>query len=210
VFPLATKFQQEGEITMSNTQVGLGLPLAGSGMLSSLAQNWWMLLLRGIAAIVFGVLAFVWPGITLLSLTILWGAYAISDGAFAFAAGIGGKGFETSARWWLALVGLCGILAGILTFVVPGMTELLLLMYIASWAVVVGVLQVWGAIQLRKEIENEWLLALSGLLSIAVGVLVIAEPGAGALSVVWTIGSFAVLVGCLYIGLAFRLKKFKA
>ena len=195
---------------MSNTQVGLGLPLAGSGLLSSLAQNWWMLLLRGIAAIIFGVLAFVWPGITLLSLTILWGAYAISDGAFAFAAAIAGKGFDTSARWWLALVGLCGILAGILTFVVPGMTELVLLMYIASWAIVVGVLQVWGAIQLRKEIENEWLLALSGFLSIAVGVLVIAEPGAGALSVVWTIGSFAVLVGCLYTGLAFRLKKFKA
>jgi uncharacterized membrane protein HdeD (DUF308 family) len=84
-----------------------------------------------------------------------------------------------------------------------------LLMYIASWAIVVGVLQVWGAIQLRKEIENEWLLALSGLLSMAVGVLVIAEPGAGALSIVWIIGSFAVLVGCLYTGLAFRLKKFK-
>jgi uncharacterized membrane protein HdeD (DUF308 family) len=194
---------------MSNTQVGLGLPLASSGLLSSLAQNWWMLLLRGIAAIIFGVLTFVWPGITLLSLTILWGAYAISDGIFAFGAAIAGKGFETSARWWLALVGLCGILAGILTFMVPGMTELVLLMYIASWAIVVGVLQVWGAIQLRKEIENEWLLALSGLLSMAVGVLVIAEPGAGALSIVWIIGSFAVLVGCLYTGLAFRLKKFK-
>jgi uncharacterized membrane protein HdeD (DUF308 family) len=195
---------------MSNTQVDLGVRLAGSGLLSSLAQNWWMLLLRGIAAIIFGVLTFVWPGITLLSLTILWGAYAISDGAFAFAAAIAGQSFETSARWWLALVGLCGILAGILTFVVPGMTELVLLMYIAGWAIVVGVLQLWGAIQLRKEIENEWLLALSGLLSIAVGVLVIAEPGAGALSIVWTIGSFAVLVGCLYTGLAFRLKKFKA
>lgn len=195
---------------MSNTQLGLGLPLAGSGLLSSLAQNWWMLLLRGIAGIIFGVLAFVWPGITLLALTILWGAYAISDGIFAFAAAIAGRGFEASARWWLALVGVCGILAGILTFVVPGMTELVLLMYIASWAIVVGVLQVWGAIQLRKEINNEWFLALSGFLSFAFGMLVMAQPGAGALSVVWTIGSFAVLVGCLYIGLAFRLKRFKA
>jgi uncharacterized membrane protein HdeD (DUF308 family) len=136
---------------MSNTQVGLGLPLASSGLLSSLAQNWWMLLLRGIAAIIFGVLTFVWPGITLLSLTILWGAYAISDGAFAFGAAIAGKGFETSARWWLALVGLCGILAGILTFMVPGMTELVLLIYIASWAIVVGVLQVWALFSCARK-----------------------------------------------------------
>ena len=90
----------------------------------------------------------------------------------------------------------------------PGMTAFVLLMFIASWAIVVGVLQIWGAIQVRKEIENEWLLALSGLLSIAFGVVAIASPGAGAVSVVWMIGWFALLVGCIYVALAFRLKKF--
>ena len=192
---------------MSNAQSGLSLPL-GPGLLSSLTRNWWLLLLRGIAAIALGVLAFVSPGITLLTLTLLWGAYAILDGIFALAAAIAGSGAEPSSRWWLALVGACGTLAGIGTFFMPGMTAFVLLMFIASWAIVVGVLQIWGAIQLRKEIENEWLLALSGLLSIAFGVVAIASPGAGAVSVVWMIGWFALLVGCIYVALAFRLKKF--
>jgi uncharacterized membrane protein HdeD (DUF308 family) len=195
---------------MSDTHAGLSLPLGGAGLLSSLARNWWLLLLRGIAAIAFGVLAFIWPGMTLLTLTILWGAYAISDGIFALAAAIAGTGAQTSSRWWLAVVGVCSILAGMVTFLMPGMTAFVLLMFIASWAIIVGVLQVWGAVQLRKEIQNEWLLALSGLLSIAFGVLVIAAPGAGALSVVWMIGWFALLAGCIYIGLAFRLKQFAA
>ena len=164
--------------------------------------------MRGIAAVALGVLAFFLPGITLLALTLLWGTYAVLDGIFALAAAIAGSGAEPSSRWWLALVGACGILAGIGTFFTPGMTAFVLLMFIASWAIVVGVLQIWGAIQLRKEIENEWLLALSGLLSIAFGVVAIALPGAGAVSVVWMIGWFALLVGCIYIALAFRLKKF--
>jgi len=193
---------------MSNAHTGLGLPLGRPGLLSSLTRNWWLLLLRGIAAIALGVLAFVLPGITLLALTLLWGTYAILDGIFALAAVIAGSGAEPSSRWWLALVGACGILVGIGTFFTPGMTAFVLLMFIASWAIVVGVLQIWGAIQVRKEIENEWLLALSGLLSIAFGVVAIASPGAGAVSVVWLIGWFALLVGCIYIALAFRLKKF--
>jgi len=193
---------------MSNAHTGLSLPLGRPGLLSSLTRNWWLLLLRGIAAIALGVLAFVLPGITLLALTLLWGTYAILDGIFALAAAIAGSGAEPSSRWWLALVGACGILVGIGTFFTPGMTAFVLLMFIASWAIVVGVLQIWGAIQVRKEIENEWLLALSGLLSIAFGVVAIASPGAGAVSVVWLIGWFALLVGCIYIALAFRLKKF--
>ena len=193
---------------MSNAHSGLSLPLGRPGLLSSLTRNWWLLLLRGIAAVALGVLAFVLPGITLLALTLLWGTYAILDGIFALAAAIAGSGAGPSSRWWLALVGACGIFAGIGTFFMPGMTAFVLLMFIASWAIVVGVLQIWGAIQLRKEIENEWLLALSGLLSVAFGVVAIASPGAGAVSVVWMIGWFALLVGAIYIALAFRLKKF--
>jgi uncharacterized membrane protein HdeD (DUF308 family) len=177
--------------------------------LRELAENWWLLLLRGIAAIGFGVLAFIWPDLTLLTLTYMWGFYAIADGVLALWAAIAGKGGEKAPRWWLAVVGVAGIFAGALTFVWPGMTALILLMFIASWAIVVGALQIWGAIRLRKEIEGEWLLGLSGLLSIAFGVVMFAQPGAGALAVVWLIGWFALLAGCVYIALAFQLKKHK-
>jgi uncharacterized membrane protein HdeD (DUF308 family) len=178
-------------------------------LLRALAENWWLQLLRGIAAISFGVLAFIWPGLTLLTLTILWGAYAIADGVLALWAAVSGKGREIAPRWWLALIGIAGILAGLLAFVWPGITAQVLLVFIASWAIVTGVLQTWGAIQLRKEIEVEWMLALSGLLSVALGVALIARPGAGALVVIWLIGSFAILVGCIYISLALWLKKHK-
>ena len=177
--------------------------------LRELAENWWLLLLRGIAAIGFGVLAFVWPGLTLLTLTYMWGIYAIADGVVALWAAIAGRGGEIAPRWWLAVVGIAGIFAGALTFVWPGMTALILLMFIASWAIVIGALQIWGAIRLRKEIEGEWLLGLSGLLSIAFGVIMFAQPGAGALALVWIIGWFAILVGWIYIALAFRLKTYR-
>ena len=127
---------------------------------------------------------------------------------------LGRRGFrpavaQIAPRWWLGLIGITGILAGLLTFVWPAITAQVLLVFIASWAIVTGVLQIWGAIQLRKEIEVEWMLALSGLLSVALGVALIARPGAGALAVVWLIGSFAILVGCIYISLALWLNKHK-
>jgi len=193
---------------MSNTHVHSHAPFLGLG-LRELAENWWLLLLRGVAAIAFGVLAFAWPGITLLVLTYMWGLYAISDGILALWAAIAGRGGEIAPRWWLAVVGIAGILAGLLTFVWPDMTALVLLMFIASWAIVIGVLQIWGAIRLRKEIEGEWLLALSGVLSVAFGVILFAQPGAGALALVWLIGWFAIFAGCVYIALAFRLKQHK-
>jgi uncharacterized membrane protein HdeD (DUF308 family) len=185
-------------------------PLARLPLLRTLAENWWLLLLRGIASIVFGVLAFVWPGLTLVALILLWGAYAIADGGIALWTAISGKGGEIAPRWWLAIVGIVGLLAGLVAFVSPGLTALVLLMFIAGWAIVIGVLEIWGAIQLRKEIEGEWWLILSGLLSIAFGALLFARPGPGALALVWVIGAFAILHGCTLIGLAFRLKQFRA
>jgi uncharacterized membrane protein HdeD (DUF308 family) len=184
-------------------------PTSPLALLRALAENWWLLLLRGIAAIAFGVLAFIWPNLTLLTLTFLWGIYAIADGIFALGAAVSGKGGQIAPRWWLGLIGIAGILAGLITFVWPGITAQVLLVFIASWAIVAGVLQIWGAIQLRKEIEVEWMLALSGLLSVALGVALIARPGAGALAVVWLIGSFAILVGCIYISLALWLNEHK-
>lgn len=196
---------------MSSTQQiqpGRRSPFLGLA-LRELAENWWLLLLRGIAAIAFGILAFVWPGLTLLTLTYMWGFYAIADGVLALWAAIAGRGGEIAPRWWLAVVGVAGILVGLLAFVYPGMTALVLLMFIATWAIVIGVLQIWGAIRLRREIEGEWLLGLSGLLSIAFGVIMFARPGAGALALVWLIGWFAILAGCVYIALAFQLRKHK-
>ena len=193
---------------MSNAVQSAPGPIA-SALLSRLAENWWLLLLRGLAAIAFGVIAFFWPGITLLSLTYLWGAYALADGAFSLWAAITGQGGDTSSRWWLALSGVVSILAAAIAFFWPGITALVLLMFIAGWAIVIGVLEIYAAVQLRKIVENEWWLVLSGLLSIAFGVVMFAWPGTGALAVIWMIAWFAIFFGCMLVGLAFRLKKYK-
>ena len=182
-------------------------PLAG--LLSSLADNWWLLLLRGVAAIAFGILAFFWPGLTLLTLTLLWGIYALADGLLALWAAIAAKGGDMAPRWWLALAGIVSILAGLVTFLYPGMTALVLLMFIAAWAIIIGLLQIWGAIEWRKVLDDAWLLALNGVLSIAFGAILFAQPGAGAVALVWMIGWFALVFGCLNVALSFRLKKFK-
>jgi uncharacterized membrane protein HdeD (DUF308 family) len=199
----------DGSKMATQSHPGSSSPLARLPLLRTLAENWWLLLLRGVASIAFGVLAFVWPGLTLVALIFLWGAYAVVDGGIALWAAISGKGGEIAPRWWLAIVGIVGLLAGLVAFASPGLTGLVLLMFIAGWAIVIGAFEMWGAIQLRKEIEGEWWLILSGLLSVAFGVLLFARPGAGALGLVWLIGSFAILHGCTLIALSFRLKQFR-
>jgi uncharacterized membrane protein HdeD (DUF308 family) len=178
-------------------------------MLTALAENWWLLLLRGIAAIVFGVLAFIWPGVTLALLVLLYGAFALVDGAFALAAAIMGKA-GIGPRWWLAIVGLLGIGAGVLTFLWPGITALVLLVFIAAWSIMSGIFQIIGAIQLRKEIDNEWLLVVAGLISVVFGILLLAWPASGLLALVWLIGAYAVLYGAVLVGLALRLRNHRA
>ena len=179
-------------------------------LLSALAEKWWLLLLRGMAAVAFGALALARPGVTILTLTLMWGIYALFDGVLAlWEAAAGGVG-EIMPRWWLALVGVAGLCAAIAAFTWPGMTALILLWFIAAWAIVIGALQIWGAFQLRHEAEGEWLLGLSGALLIAFGVIAFARPGAGALALVWMIAWFAIAIGAIYILVAFRLRKFKA
>jgi uncharacterized membrane protein HdeD (DUF308 family) len=178
-------------------------------LLHTLSRYWWLILLRGIAFIVFGVLAFMWPGLTLVTLVLFYGAFAIVDGVLALAHAIMGGG-EMGSRWWLVLVGVAGIAAGIVTFMWPGLTALLLLVFIATWAIVLGVFQIAGAIRLRKEIENEWTLILSGALSVGFGLVLLAAPGAGAVGLIWVIASYAVVFGVLLVMLAFRLKKHAA
>ena len=184
---------------------GLG---QGAAILHGLAKNWWLLLLRGIAAIVFGVLAFAWPGITLVSLVIVYGAYALVDGLFSIYAAI--QGGNTAPRWWLAIVGVAGVLAGIISFVAPGFVGLWLLMLIAAWAIVSGVFEIIGAIRLRKEIDNEWMLILHGVISVLFGILLFANPGTGAIAMIWVIGAYAIAAGIIMSVLAFRLKKHAA
>jgi uncharacterized membrane protein HdeD (DUF308 family) len=174
-------------------------------MITAVARNWWVFLVRGLAAILFGILAFIWPGITLFVLVLFWGAYALVDGIFALIAAFSGQAAQQ--RWWVLLLeGLLGIAAGIITFLWPGMTAIALLYLIAAWAIVGGVLEIAAAIRLRQEIEGEWLLALSGVASIIFGVLMVIWPGAGALAVVWLIAGYAIVFGVLMIALAFRLR----
>jgi uncharacterized membrane protein HdeD (DUF308 family) len=179
--------------------------MAVPSILGNLARAWHWIVLRGVFALLFGIFAFIWPGITLAALVLVWGAYAIADGVMALIAAFT-MHEEGKPMASLVIVGILGIAAGVVTFFWPGMTALVLLFFIASWAVLMGVFEIAAAIRLRKHIENEWLLGLSGLVSILFGVLLFLQPGAGALAVTWLIGSFAIFFGILLIALGFRLK----
>lgn len=182
---------------------GLG---AGAAVLHGLAKNWWLLLLRGIAAIIFGVLAFAWPVKAAITLVFIYGAYALIDGLFSLYAAISGGG-GTAPRWWLAVVGVAGVLAGLLAFALPGLVALWLLLLIGAWAIVSGIFEIVGAIRLRKEIDNEWLLILHGAISVLFGVVLMAMPKVGALAMIWVIGAYAIAAGIILAALAFRLRK---
>jgi uncharacterized membrane protein HdeD (DUF308 family) len=159
-----------------------------------------------VAAILLGILAFAWPGITLFVLVLFFGAYMLVDGIFAIVAAVRAAGEED--RWWLLLIeGILGVLAGLVAFFWPGLTALALLYFIAAWAIVTGIMEIVAAVRLRQEIEGEWALGLSGLLSVIFGVLLVVLPApAGLLSLVWLIGAYAVATGVLLLILAFRVR----
>jgi len=174
----------------------------------ALARNWWLFVLRGVLAVLFGVVALVLPNVTLVALVLLFGAYALVDGILAVAAGIRKR--ESEPRWWvLILEGMAGMGLGILTFIWPHTTALVLLYMIAAWAILTVILEVSSSIRLRKEIQGEFWLALGGILSVGFGILLIVFPGAGALSVVWLIGAYAVVFGVVFLLLALRLRGWK-
>ena len=174
---------------------------------SILSRNWWLVLLRGIAAIAFGVLTWFQPGISLAALVLLFGAYSLADGILGVWTALAGRNDHES--WWVLLLwGLLGIGIGILTFVEPGLTALALLFYIAIWAIATGVLEIAAAIRLRKEIKGEWWLILTGICSVLFGAIMIAQPAAGAMALLWLIATYAVVFGVLLVVLAFKVRGF--
>ncbi len=172
--------------------------------LNAIAQRWWMLVVRGLAAVAFGVLAIAWPGISLLALVLLWGAYAFVDGVTAIA--LAARSGRQGRRWgWLFFEGLVGVAAAVFTAVRPGVTAFTLLVLIAAWAILTGIAEIVAAIELRRVVRGEWRLVVSGVLSIGFGVLTLMFPGAGALGLVTVIGAYAVVFGALLTGLGFRI-----
>lgn len=168
-----------------------------------LARSWGLLVFRGVVGVLFGIMAMVWPGMTVLALVILWGAYAIVDGIAAVAMGFAGQGAD---RWIPVLTGIVGVLAGLVAFVWPGMTAVILLVFIGAWAIVTGVMYLLTAWRVRKEVTGEWLLALTGVASIALGVVLFLQPRAGAVGLVLFIGVLAVVWGVFTLVLGFRMR----
>ena len=171
----------------------------------TLVRNWWVVLLRGVAGTIFGLVTFFAPGISLVALVLVFGAYAFADGILAIISAIRRRG--ESDRWWVLLLeGLAGVGAGVITLLWPGITALALLYVIAAWALVTGGLEIAAAIRLRKVITGEWLLVLAAIASIALGILLVLFPGPGALALVLWIGAYALVSGVLFIALGFRLR----
>ena len=175
-------------------------------MLRTITHYWWVILLRGIFAILFGIAAFIWPGLTIDVLVLLFGAYALLDGILAAIVGI--QQYGENERWWIVLLeGIAGIVLGMLTLVWPGTTATVLLAFIAAWAIVTGVVEIAAAVWLRKVIEGEWTLILAGAASVLFGVLLVLQPTAGAVAIIWLIGAYAIVFGVLLSILAFELRR---
>lgn len=178
-------------------------------MYGILGKNWWVLLIRGIAAIVFGILAIGWPGHALVALALLFGAYALVDGVFALVAAV--RAAERHAHW-MALVaeGLLGIVAGIIVLAHPGFAIVAFAIIAAIWLIVTGILELFAAVRLRRELAGEILLILAGIVSVVAGVFVAFAPIAGAFALIWIIGIYALIFGVVLIGLSFRLRTWHA
>ncbi len=180
--------------------------LVPDAFIKQLGDAWGWILLRGVASIAFGAMAILWPGLTIVVLVVMWGAWAFVDGitslVTAYKARDGGKPI-----WPLVLIGVLGIAAGLITFFAPGVAAVTLLMFIAAWAIVTGVLEIVHAIRVRKSISNEWMLILSGVLSVVVGLYMLSSPAGGALAIIWVIAFWSILFGVLLCSAAFRLKK---
>jgi uncharacterized membrane protein HdeD (DUF308 family) len=170
-----------------------------------LAPSWWALALRGLVAVLFGLAALFWPGLVLAGLIILFGAYVLVDGILALIAAFRSSG-HGMRRPLLLIEGVIGILFGIVALFWPGLTALTLVYIVAFWAIFSGIARIVMAIMLRRETENEWSIAFSGVLSVILGIVLILLPGAGLLAYTWLIGLLALALGIALIVYAFRVR----
>lgn len=174
-------------------------------LVNVLARNWWAVLIRGVIAVIFGILAYLWPGATWVAVAILFGAYALVDGIFAIVAAV--RAAETQQRWWpFVIEGIVGIVIAAITFYDVRITIFALYFTIAAWAFLTGIFEIVAAIELRKHVANEFWLILGGIASIAFAVLMIWFPLAGFLAITWLIAAYAIVFGIMLIALAFRLR----
>jgi uncharacterized membrane protein HdeD (DUF308 family) len=178
-------------------------------MILFIQGSWRSIAFRALVAIAFGIAALVWPGLTLLALVLLFGAFVMVDGVTHLVAAVRARGEEATGkdRIGLVLQGVLSIGVGVVTFAWPGITALALVIVIAAWALLTGALELVAAVRMRREIDNEWLLVIGGVLALAAGVLMVLRPAAGALAVTWLIGWFAILRGVLLLGLAWRVRQ---
>lgn len=166
---------------------------------------WWVLAARGVVALLFGLVALLWPGMTLLAFVLLFAAYALLSGIASVAGAMRSR--KSDKDWWtLLLVGLVGIAAGAIAILHPGLTVLILLLLVGAYALVTGVLDLSAAVRLRRVVDNEWLMILNGAASVLFGVLMFLFPAAGGLALLWMISAYAIVTGGLMLGLAFRLR----
>lgn len=171
-----------------------------------LTRNWWLVVLRGLLAILFGLTAFFWPGLTWLVLVLMFGVYALVDGAFAMLSGLVSSKY--SPRWWVFLLeGLVSVAAGVVALVSPGLAGFALILVIAAWAILTGILEIAAAIRLRREISNEWMLGFGGFVSLVFGFLVLFQPLTGGLVITLMIGAYALIFGILLVALGLRLRR---
>ena len=177
-------------------------------LIETLKRHWWVPVIRGIAAIVFGVIAFVYPGLTIATLVLFFGAWVLIDGIFRIVGAIGHRASDPDWGWQL-VIGILGIVVGLLTFHAPQITALALVIYIAAWALLIGASEIAIAVKMRREIKGEWFLILMGLASIVFAVLLLWNPIAGAAAVIWLIAWYAVVIGILAIFFGFRLRSLR-
>lgn len=175
-------------------------------MLELLSRRWHLVVLRGVVAVLFGIVAIAWPEITVLSLAMLWGVYMLLDGVTSIVMGMG----SGTDRMYMIVLGVLGIASGVVALVWPQITVIVLLVVIAVWAIVAGVMQISAAVRLRKVIRNEWFLAISGVVTLILGLLLIVQPAEGAIALLVAIATFAIAWGVVLIVLGFRLRQLRS
>src|SRR2546428_2438365 len=176
-------------------------------IIETLKRHWWVPVIRGIAAIVFGVVALRYPGLTVATLVLFFGAWVLIDGVFRIVGAIAGRASDPEWGFHL-IIGIIGIMIGFLTFRAPLITALALIIYIAAWALMIGATEIAFAIKLRREIKGEWFLILMGLVSIVFAVMLLWNPAVGAAALIWIMAWYAVILGVLGIIFGFRLRRF--